>query len=80
VKTQLFLDQQVEVNVKLNKDLFLSFLRAVKISGIDSLIAYLLKSDYFIAPASTPFYNVFSCGLRQHSLNVMQRFAIENQE
>src|SRR5665811_265402 len=42
--------------------------------SIDSL----LFSDYYRAPASTRYHNVFEGGLCQHSLNVTREFAKEN--
>jgi len=78
MQLQLLGTQQVDI--ELNKDLTISLLKAVKRPGINSLIEYLLGSDYFTAPASTRFHNSFPGGLCQHSLNVMQRFAVENKE
>jgi len=46
--------------------------------GINSLLDYLLESDYFTAPASTRYHNVFKGGLCQHSLNVTREFSKEN--
>jgi len=46
--------------------------------GIDNLLDYILESDYFTAPASTRYHNVFKSGLCQHSINVTQEFAKEN--
>jgi hypothetical protein len=45
---------------------------------MDSLIDYLLESDYFTAPASTRFHSVSQGGLVQHSLNVTREFSKEN--
>jgi 23S rRNA maturation-related 3'-5' exoribonuclease YhaM len=67
-----------QVDIELNKDLTISFLKAVKRPGINSLIEYLLGSDYFTAPASTRFHNSFPGGLCQHSLTVMLMFQNEN--
>jgi len=46
--------------------------------GIGNLLDYLLESDYFTAPASTRYHNVFKGGLCQHSLNVTREFSKEN--
>jgi len=45
---------------------------------MESLIDSLLFSDYFTAPASTRYHNVFEGGLCQHSLNVTREFSKEN--
>ena len=39
--------------------------------GIDKLIEYLDKSDFFIAPASTKYHGCYEGGLAEHSVNVM---------
>ena len=41
---------------------------------MDSLIDYLVQSDFFTAPASTRFHNCFPGGLCLHSLNLMHSF------
>ena len=46
----------------------------IKREGIDKLIAYLEKTDFFTAPASTKFHSVYEGGLCEHSLNVYNRF------
>lgn len=38
--------------------------------GAERLLEYLLKSDFFTAPASTKFHGSYEGGLLQHSLNV----------
>jgi 23S rRNA maturation-related 3'-5' exoribonuclease YhaM len=53
-------------------------LSLIKRPGMESLIDYLLNSDYFTAPASTRYHNVFEGGLCQHSLNVTREFSKEN--
>ena len=47
-----------------------SLLKKVNRDGIDKLIEFLEKTDFFIAPASTKFHNNFEGGLAEHSLNV----------
>lgn len=42
----------------------------IKRDGADKLLAYLLKSDFFTAPASTRFHGSHEGGLLEHSLNV----------
>lgn len=41
--------------------------------GSDALLAWLEKSDFFIAPASTKYHGAFEGGLCEHSLNVYER-------
>lgn len=42
----------------------------IKRDGADKLLAYLMKSDFFTAPASTRFHGSHEGGLLEHSLNV----------
>ncbi|MBQ7884489.1 MAG: hydrolase [Clostridia bacterium] len=46
----------------------------IKRDGIDMLLDYLQKTDFFEAPASTKFHSSFAGGLCLHSLNVYERF------
>lgn len=55
------------------KDTVLQLLRGVNRDGIENLIAYLEKSDFFTAPASTRFHLAEEGGLARHSLNVYFR-------
>lgn len=52
------------------KEEFISLLQSVQRDGIDKLISYLEKSDFFKAPASTRFHGNYEGGLLEHSLNV----------
>lgn len=52
-----------------SKEEFLSIVNQyIKRDGIDNLMAYLEKSDFFTAPASTRFHDSYECGLMEHSL------------
>lgn len=42
--------------------------------GSKELLDYLLKSDFFIAPASSQFHSAYEGGLVEHSINVYNRF------
>ena len=42
--------------------------------GIDKLLDYIQKSDFFDAPASTKFHSAYEGGLCVHTLNVYNRF------
>lgn len=53
-----------------NKQEIISLLRSVERDGMDKLIAWLEKHDYFTAPASTAYHLSCVGGLAQHSLNV----------
>ena len=52
------------------KEQFLELLNKVIRDGIDKLIAYIEKTDFFKAPASTRFHGNYEGGLLEHSLNV----------
>lgn len=41
--------------------------------GLDKLLEYLQKSDFFVAPASTKFHSAYAGGLCEHCLNVYER-------
>ncbi len=47
-----------------------SLLNKVNRDGIDRLIEFLEKTDFFTAPASTKFHSNYEGGLADHSLNV----------
>ena len=49
-----------------------TMLRSTGREGIEELIAFLRKSDFYTAPASTRFHNCHEGGLLEHSLNVYQ--------
>ncbi len=46
----------------------------IKREGIDNLIDWLQKTDFFTAPASTKYHSCYEGGLCRHSLNVYNRF------
>lgn len=66
------------IDIESNRALITDILSMIERPGIDNLLDYLLESDYFTAPASTRYHNVFKGGLCQHSINVTQEFAKEN--
>ncbi len=49
--------------------------------GADRLRAYLLTTDFFVAPASTRYHNAFEGGLCDHSVKTYKRllFNVENE-
>ena len=54
------------------KEEFLGLLKTVNREGINELINFLEKSDFFIAPASTRFHGNHEGGLVEHSLKVYE--------
>lgn len=62
------------INVQENKEKFVALARKyVKRDGLERLLAYLDKSDFYTAPASTKYHLCVDGGLCQHSLNVFER-------
>ena len=59
----------------INIEKFESLLDTVKRDGIDELIDYIRKSDFYTAPASTRYHSCHSGGLLEHSLNVYRCLA-----
>lgn len=58
-----------------SKERFLEIAYAnISRDGIDKLLDYLQKTDFFDAPASTRFHSVYEGGLCDHCLNVYNRF------
>ena len=46
-----------------NKERFIELLRSTKREGIEKLIDFLEKTDFFTAPASTRFHSSYEGGL-----------------
>ena len=67
--------------VELKKEFVEIFNSNIKRDGAKELLDYLLKSDFFSAPASTQFHSAYEGGLVEHSINVYHRFlnAIKNE-
>ena len=59
-------DEQIQKNW----ETYVELLRSTKREGIEDLIAWIDKSDFKLAPASTKYHNDFRGGLLAHSLNV----------
>ena len=54
-----------------NKERFIEIYNThIKREGADKLLEFLLKSDFFTAPASSRFHSSYEGGLLDHSLNV----------
>ena len=54
------------------KDEFLELLKSTKREGIENLIEFINKSDFFKAPASTRFHGSYEGGLLEHSMKVYE--------
>lgn len=59
---------ELEEKVKEFEELF----QQVKREGADKLLAFIQKSDFYTAPASTRYHSCHEGGLLEHSLNVYQ--------
>lgn len=62
------------INIEENKKLFLDLVGSIERDGINELVAFLEKSDFFTSPASTRFHCSLPGGLALHSLNVYHMF------
>ena len=63
------------MNLEEQKEEFLKIAKQnIKRDGIDALLDFLQRSDFFEAPASTKFHSCVAGGLCCHSLNVYYRF------
>jgi len=51
---------------------FEKYLRKTKREGIENLIEFIKKSDFYTAPASTRYHSSCPGGLLQHSINVYE--------
>ena len=58
------------MSIEATKNEIVSLLKKVNREGIDKLIEFLHKTDFFTAPASTRFHSNCEGGLAEHSLNV----------
>ena len=54
------------------KEEFLNLLKSTKRDGIEELIEFIEKSDFFKAPASTRFHGNYEGGLLEHSMKVYE--------
>jgi hypothetical protein len=52
----------------------------IKRAGSQELLAWLISSDFFTAPASTKFHGCYEGGLAEHSINVRNRLLHDNEE
>ena len=54
------------------KEEFIKLLKDIDRPGMDKLLEFLEKSDFFTAPASTRFHGSRENGLVEHSLKVYE--------
>lgn len=63
----------MELNIDAQKQGFLEICRtAIKRDGIEDLLNWLSKADFFTAPASTKYHGAYRGGLCQHAIDVYQ--------
>lgn len=55
-----------------NKQKFEYYMGRVERDGVDRLMDFIRKSDFYTAPASTRFHGSYEGGLLEHSLNVYE--------
>ncbi len=58
------------MNTELKEEFLSIYNGNIKRDGADNFLNYLLKTDFFTAPASTRFHGSHEGGLLEHSLNV----------
>ena len=58
------------------KEEFIKLLKDIDRPGMDKLLEFLEKSDFFTAPASTRFHGSRENGLVEHSLKVYGSYLI----
>ena len=67
-------------DIKQQKQEYLSLCREqIQREGLEDLLSWLQKSDFFSAPASTKFHGAYEGGLCEHSLDVY-RMALKAKE
>lgn len=59
---------------------FESVMGCVSREGVDRLMDFIKKSDFYTAPASTKYHGAYEGGLLQHSWNVYERLAQKKNE
>lgn len=62
------------------KEKFLELLKSINREGMNDLINFIDKTDFYKAPASTKFHGSFEGGLLEHSLKVYEilKYKVEN--
>lgn len=62
------------------KEEFIAILRQVNREGMEHLIDFLNRTDFFEAPASTRFHGCYKGGLLEHSMKVYEILKTKTQE
>ena len=63
----------MELNIESQKQEFLTICRtSIRRDGLEGLLDWLCKADFFTAPASTHYHGGYAGGLCQHSIDVFQ--------
>ena len=63
----------MELNIESQKQEFLTICKAsIQREGLENLLDWLSKADFFTAPASTKYHGAYPGGLCQHSIDVYQ--------
>jgi len=63
----------MELNTTAQKEEFLTICRStIQREGLEDLLAWMGKADFFTAPASTKYHGAYAGGLCQHSIDVYQ--------
>lgn len=63
-------EQEFIMNSELKEEFLTIYRENIHREGAEKLLDYMLKSDFFTAPASTRFHGSYEGGLLEHSLNV----------
>lgn len=67
----------MQIDLQANKERFIGIAKKfIHRDGLDKLLAWLDKTDFFTAPASTKYHLSVEGGLCQHSLNVYDRMVL----
>ncbi len=70
--SKIYIIEKIRKKEKKMKEQFIQLLKGIKREGMEELINFLEKSDFFIAPASTRFHGDHEGGLVEHSLKVYE--------
>jgi len=63
----------MELNFETQKQEFLTICRScIQREGLEALLDWMSKADFFTAPASTKYHGAYAGGLCQHSIDVYQ--------
>lgn len=69
-KSEQTILERKEMVAMTNKERFVSLCNDIDREGMQELMEWLEKSDFYSAPASTKFHGNYAGGLLEHSLNV----------